>query len=87
MFGSGNIPLIISNEAMNDVMKIVKSLEESGLLIKGVGKTNKNEAKEQKGGFLGMLIGTLGANLLGNLLTGKGSIRAGEQIIRAGENC
>ena len=71
MFGSGNIPLIISNEAMNDVMKIVKSLEESGLLIKGVGKTNKNEAKEQKGGFLGMLIGTLGANLLGNLLTGK----------------
>ena len=86
MFGSGNIPLIISNEAMNDVMKIVKSLEESGLLIKGVGKTNKNEAKEQKGGFLGMLIGTLGANLLGNLLTGKGSIRAGEQIIRAGEN-
>ena len=86
MFGSGNIPLIISNEAMNDVMKIVKSLEESGLLIKGVGKTNKNEAKEQKGGFLGMLIGTLGANLLGNLLTGKGSIRAGEQIIRAGES-
>ena len=86
MFGSGNIPLIISNEAMNDVMKIVKSLEESGLLINGVGKTNKNEAKEQKGGFLGMLIGTLGANLLGNLLTGKGSIRAGEQIIRAGEN-
>ena len=86
MFGSGNIPLIISNEAMNDVMKIVKSLEESGLLIKGVGKTNKNEAKEQKGGFLRMLIGTLGANLLGNLLTGKGSIRAGEQIIRAGEN-
>ena len=86
MFWSGNIPLIISNEAMNDVMKIVKSLEESGLLIKGVGKTNKNEAKEQKGGFLGMLIGTLGANLLGNLLTGKGSIRAGEQIIRAGEN-
>ena len=86
MFGSGNIPLIISNEAMNYVMKIVKSLEESGLLIKGVGKTNKNEAKEQKGGFLGMLIGTLGANLLGNLLTGKGSIRAGEQIIRAGEN-
>ena len=86
MFGSGNIPLIISNEAMNDVMKIVKSLEESGLLIKGVGKTNKNEAKEQKGGFLGMLIGTLAANLLGNLLTGKGSIRAGEQIIRAGEN-
>ena len=60
--------LIISNEEMNDVMKIIKSLEESGLLIKGVSKTIKNEAKEQKGGFLIMLLDTLGANLLGNLL-------------------
>ena len=64
-------------------MKIVKSLEESGLLIKGVSKTIKNKANEQKGGFLGMLLGTLGATLLViNLLTGKGTIRAGEGTIR-----
>ena len=71
MFGSCTTTLIISNEERNDSMKIVKSLEESGLLIKGVSKTIKNEAKEQKGGFLGMLLGTLRANLLRNLLTGK----------------
>ena len=71
---------------MNDIIKIVKSLEESGLLIKGVSKTIKNEGKEQKGGFLGMLLGTLGASLLRNLLTGKGTIRAGKGTIRAGEN-
>ena len=69
---------------MNDIMKIIKSLEEYGLLIKGVSETIKNEAKEQKGGFLGMLLGTLGASLLGNLLTGKAKIRAGEGAIRAG---
>ena len=61
-------------------MKIVKSLEESGLLIKGVSETIKNEAKEQKAGFLRMLLGTLGASLLGNLLTGKGTITAGEGV-------
>ena len=60
--------LIISNKEMDDIIKIIKSLEESGLLIKGVSKTIKSEAKEQKSGFLG----TLGANLLGNLLTEKG---------------
>ena len=59
-------------------MKIGKSLEESSLLQKGVPETIKNEAKEQKGGFLGMLLGTLGASLLGNLLTGKWTIIAGE---------
>ena len=64
----------------------MKSLEESGLLMKGVGETFKNEANEQKGGFAGMLLGTLVASLLGNLLTGKGIIRAGEGTIRAGEN-
>ena len=85
MFGSGNTTLIISNEEMNDIMKIVKSLEESGLLIKGISETIKNEAKEQKGGFLGMLLGTLGASLLGNLLTAKGTIRANEGTFRAGE--
>ena len=57
---------------MNDIMKIVKSLEESGLLIKGVGKTIQNEAKEEEGGFPRMLFRTLGATLRGNLLTGKG---------------
>ena len=76
MFGSGTTALIISNEEMNDIMKIVKSLEEFGLLIKGASETIKNEAKEQKGQFLSMLLDTLGA-LLGNLLTGKGAIRAG----------
>ena len=73
-FGSYNI---ISNEEMNDIMKIVKSFEESGLLIKSVSKTIKNETKEQKGGFLSMLLGTLGASLLANLLAGKGRIRTG----------
>ena len=58
----------------NDIVKIIKSLEESGLLMKGVSKTIKNEAKKQKSGFLGMLLGTLGASLLGNLLAGKGVV-------------
>ena len=80
MFRSGITALIISDEEMNDIMKIVKSLEESGLLTKGVSKTIKNEAKEQKGGFLRMLLGSLGASLLGNLLTGEGTIRAGQDF-------
>ena len=70
---------------MEDIMKIVKSLAKSGLLIKGVIETIKNEAKEQKGGFLSILLDTLGASLLGNLLTGKGTIREGEGTIRADE--
>ena len=102
MFGSGTTTLIISNEEMNDIMKTIKSLEESGLLINGVSKTIKNEAKEQKGGFLGILLGFLGASLLVNLLTGKGeivtsqrresnmpgggTIRAGEGKIRADQD-
>ena len=70
---------------MNDIMKIIKSFEESGLLIKGVSETIKNEAKEQKGGFLGMLLDILGASILGNLLTsqGRGTIRG---TIRAGQD-
>ena len=68
---------------MYDVMKIVKSLEESGLLITGVTETIKNEAEEQKRGFIRMLLGTLGASLLGNLLTSKGTIRGGEGTFRA----
>ena len=74
---------------MNDIMKIVKVLENSNILLTGVTKTIKNERKEQKGGFLSMLLGTLGAGLLGNLLSGKGVLRAGygkqgEGIVRAG---
>ena len=63
---------------MNDIMKIVQALENSGVLLKGVTKTIKNEAKEQKGGFLSMLLGTLVASLLGDLLSGKRTVRAGE---------
>ena len=85
MFGSSATTLVISNEEMNDIMEIVKSLEESGSLIKGVSQTIKNEAKERRGGFYSMLLGALGASLLENLLTGKGTIRAHEGTIRAGE--
>ena len=62
---------------MNDIMKIVQALEDSNILLKETTKTIKNESKEQKGGFLGTLLGTLGASLLGNMLTGKGILRAG----------
>ena len=73
------VKLIIEQEDMKDIMKIIKALENSGILLKGVSKANKNETKEQKGGFLSMLVGTLGASLLGNLLSGgKGIMRAGE---------
>ena len=77
MHGSGTTTLIVSNKEMNDIMKIVQALEDSNILLKGVTKTIKNETKEQKGGFLSMLLGTLGASLLGNLLAGKGIVRAG----------
>ena len=69
---------------MDDILKIVKSLEDSGLLLKGVSETVQHEAKEQRGGFLSMLLNTLGASLLGDILSGKGVIRAGEETIRAG---
>ena len=65
-------------------MKIVKSLESTGLLIKGVSGTIQNEPQEQKGGFLSMLLGTFGANLLGNTLAGQAINRAGERIIKTG---
>ena len=71
---------------MNDILKTVKYLEVSGLSIRGHSKATKNEAKDQNGGFLGMLLGTLGASLLGNLLTGKDTIRAGEGTIRVGDS-
>ena len=83
--GSG-VKLIIEQEDMNDIMKIIKAIENSGILLNGVSKTIKNETKEQRGGFLSMLLGTLGAILLGNLLTGgTGIVRAGDGIVRAGE--
>ena len=88
MLGSGTTTLIISNDEMDDILKIVKSLENSGALLKGVSETIQHEAKEQGGGFLSMLLGTLGASLLGDVLSKglscKGVIRAGEGRIRAG---
>ena len=86
IFGSGMTTLLISNKQVNVIMKIVKSLEESGLLIKGFSETIKTEVKEQTVGFLSMLLVTLVASLLGSLLTGKGTIRAGEGTIRAGQD-
>ena len=82
--GSG-VKLIIEQEELNDIIKIIEALENSGILLKGVTKTIDIETKEQRGGFLSMLLRTLGASLLGNLLTGKGMMRAGEGIVRAGE--
>ena len=91
ILGSGhnnNTALIISNDEMDDILKIVISPELSGVLLKGVTETIQHEAKEQRGGFLSMLLGTLGASLLGNILStglsGKGVIRAGEGTITAG---
>ena len=82
--GSG-VKLLIEQEDMNDIMKIIEALENSGILLKGVSKTIKNETKEQRGGFLSMVLGTLGASLLGNLLTGgKLIVKAGDRIVRAG---
>ena len=75
--GSGATTLLITNEKMNDIMKIVEALEDSNIMLKGVSKTIKDETKEQKAGFVSMLVGTLGASLLGNSLPGKGIRRAG----------
>ena len=89
ILGSGHnstTTLIISNDEIEDITKIVKSLEDSGLLLEGVTETVQNEVKEQKGGFLSTLLGTLGSSLLGNILTGKIINRAGKgrRINRAG---
>ena len=76
--------LIISNDGMKDIIEIVKSLEDSSLVPEGVSKIIQNEAKEQRGGFLSMLLGTPGASLLRDILTGKGRNRAEEEIVRSG---
>ena len=75
--GSGTATLIISNEEMDDIIKIIQALEDPNISLKGVTKTITNETEKQKGGFLCMLLGTLGAILLGNLLTGKIILRVG----------
>ena len=86
--GHNNTTLIISNDEMDDILKIVKFLEDPGVLLKGVSETIQHEAKEQRGGFRSMSLGTLGASLLGDVLSkglsGRGVIRAGEGTIRAG---
>ena len=90
MLSSGTTTLIISNEEINDTMEIVQALEDSNNLLKWVTETIKNETKERKGRFLSMLLGTLRASLLENLLTGKGIVTAGsgnkrgKGIVRAG---
>ena len=95
VYGSGTTTLVISNQEMNGIMKIIRKLRivvnfrEFRYFIESVTKTIKNEIKEQKGGFICMLLGTLGASLLSDLLTkilsGKGTVRAGERFLRAGE--
>ena len=85
IFGSNTTALVLSNEDLNDIVAIVKSLEERSLFIKGVSEIIKNEAKEQKGQFLGILLVTLSASLLGNMLAGKGVVRGGEETIQAGK--
>ena len=81
----GGTTLVISNEELDDIMKIIQALEDSDILLKGISKTIKNDIKEQNGNGLGMILGTLGASLLGNLLSGKRLYRAGEGMYRAGE--
>ena len=88
--GSGTTTSVISNEEMNDITEIVKGLEDFNILLNGVTKAITNETKEQKGGFLSMLLGTLGASLLGIILARKGIVRTdygnktGKRIARSG---
>ena len=84
--GSGIKKLMISNEEMKNIIKIVRSFEDLGWLIKGITKTIEHKTKEQRGAFLSMLLGTLGVCLLGNMLVGKEEIQAGNGVIRAGHD-
>ena len=84
MLGTGNhITLIISNDGLNDLLKVIKSLENSGILYHGITETVKDEVKEQKGGFLSTLLSVVASALLSSMLSGKGVTRAGEGTIRA----
>ena len=90
LYGSGTTTLVISNEEMNDIMKIVQALEDSNILLNGVTKTIKNETKSRSGLFSSILPGTLGSSLIADVLTkslfkGKGTVRAEEGTIRAGK--
>ena len=85
IFGSGTTALIISEEEMDDIIEIVKSYEESGLLINDVSETIKDKAKEQKGRLFGLLLNTLAASLLGNILAGKRVVRGADGVIQVGE--
>ena len=87
VLGSGHnntTTLIISNDEMKDIIEIVKSIGDSGLLLKEVSETVQNEAREQKGAFLSMLLSAIGTTLLGNILAGKEINRFGEGIVKAG---
>ena len=85
ILGFGNhTTLIISNDDLNDLLEVLKSLEKNDILLDGITETVKNEVNEEKGGLLSMLLGTLGASLSGNMLAGRGVIRAGERTVRAG---
>ena len=84
-FVSRTATLVFSNEEVTDIMKIVKSQEESGLLIEGVSQTGENEIMEEKGRFLGMLAAMLAATLLGSALTGIGVVKGSDRVIRADE--
>ena len=78
------ITLVISKEYMDDIIRMIKSLNNSGVVIDGVSETKKYDIKKREGGFLGLLLATLGASVLGNMLTGKGVMRAGKGVVRAG---
>ena len=82
--GSGTTTLIISNDEMDDIIKIVQALENQGILVSGVTKTIKNDIENQSGNGIGMILGTLGASLVGNLLSGRGLYRSGHGITRSG---
>ena len=84
MYGSGMTTLVISNDDLDDLIKIITALEEYDILLKGTTQTIENETKKQEGEFLSVLLGTLGASLLGNLLTGKGLYRNGNGMYRSG---
>ena len=86
IYWSGTTALITSNEEMEDIMKIDKSLEESRLIIEGISETSRHEAKKQKGGLVRMLLDTSAASLLRSTVRERGVIRAGEGTIRTGQN-